>query len=219
MAYTSLEGYILAALHNLACITVRGHSTGADPKSPNIQNVYFYSRTVLTNAPSKSALYAAFVTAVVTPIYPLLSVAYVMDGIDIRWQDDALDPFQTFTGSNTPGAVTGDFIPSLMNVTCRLGTGIRGRSYRGSKHFGPIGKSATLADKLSSAAITAWTTAIAGLIAPITDATPNTWTPVILSRQPPYQMKVNPTSATWNNIINTTLDTDLGRMKRRGQVA
>jgi hypothetical protein len=206
-------------LHNLACIQVRGHSTGADPRSPNIQNVYFYSRSVLTNNPSKSALYAAFVTSVVTPIYPLLSVAYVMDGIDIRWFDDALDPFQTFVSSNTPGAVTGDFVPSLMNVTVRLGTGIRGRSYRGSKHYGPIGKSATLADKLSAAAITAWTTAIAGLIAPITDATPNTWSPVILSRQPPYQFKVNPTAGTFNTVTTALLDADLGRMKRRGQVA
>jgi hypothetical protein len=209
----------MAASHNLMVAVVRGHSTGADPKSPNIDNVYFYARSSLTPPATKASFYTIFAATVLTPIYPLLSVAYVMDAVDVRFQDDALDPFVTQTGSLQSGAVTGDFVPSLMNVSVRLGTGIRGKSYRGRKSFGPIAKSATLADKLTSAAITAWAAVTTALVATLTDSNGNVWFPVILSRQPPYQMKLNPTAGMFNQVTTAVLNTDLGRMKRRGQKA
>lgn len=206
-------------LHNLVAVVVKGHSTAADPASPNIFNTFFYARSATTLPATKPSFMTAWLSAVNAVIYPLMSVNYVQDYVQVRFQDDALDAWYAVTSGLTNGAVTGDIVPSLMNVSVRLETGIRGKSYRGSKHFGPIAKSQTLLDQLNSSAVTAWTTAIACLIANVTDGLGNVWAPVCLSRQPPYQMKVNPTSASWNTYTTAVLNVDLGRQKKRGQRA
>ena len=206
-------------LHNLMAVVVKGHSTAADPRSPNIFNTFFYARALTVLPTSKPSFDTAFKSAVNSVIYPLLSVNYVQDYIQYRYQDDALDAWYTTVAGLTSGAVTGDIVPSLMNVSVQLQTGIRGKSYRGSKHFGPIAKSATLLDQLTSAAQSAWAVVTAALIVSITDGLGNVWVPVCLSRQPPYQMKVNPTAGSFNAYTAAVLNIDLGRQKKRGQRA
>lgn len=206
----------MAADSVFMAVVVQGHSNAADPRSPNVFNTWTYKRSVNTSPASKAAFIASFISGVATPIYPLLSVEYVMDNIQVRFLDDAWDAWQITTSGMVNGAVTGDAIPSGMGVSVRLGTGFRGKQFRGSKHFGPIAKSSTLADQLSSAAITAWTAAIPALVNSFTDGSGFIWTPQIIQRTlMPYQVKSNPTTINSRSLTTALLNNVIGRMKKR----
>jgi len=62
---------------------------------------------------------------------------------------------------------------------------VRGRCFRGRKHFGVIAESQTELDHLTGAAVTLWDTVVAAFstLTGLTDGNGNTWDLVVLSRK------------------------------------
>jgi hypothetical protein len=208
----------MAQNQNLLHIQVQGIAVSAGPKTKNIFQDYFFGFQSGPGLANKTAMAASFMASTVAAIHALLSVNYQGVASRVRWISDALDAWAV---SSVPanGAKTGDSLPSLNNVCVQLRTPFRGKSYRGSKHFGPIAESDTLVDALSASAITAWNAAIPALVGTLSDGAGNTYFPCVLSRQFPYQVKVNPTAGTFTQITAVVLDENLGQMKRRKQVS
>jgi hypothetical protein len=195
-------------------IVTRGHAdAGSEPKIKAVQNVYTFRRPTGAGTPTKTAIATAFKTAILTPLQPCLSVSYITDWLDVRFLDDPFDPFYT-SALALDGTVTGDSLPSVNNVTLQLKSGLRGRSNRGSKHYGPIGESDTQLDGLTSGALTRWATFVAALLAGFTDGGGFVWTPFIVSQ---LGSTFSPTVATvvGVNVTEILVNPTLGIMRRR----
>lgn len=195
-------------------IVTRSHADpGTEPQIKKVFNVWDFARTVPSGTPTKAAINTAFAAGPMADLLPCLSVSYIADFVDIRFLDDPLDPFQTFT-SALVGGVAGDSLPSVNNVTVQMKTGLRGRSFRGSKHFGPIAETDTTLDKLIAGAITRWITFMATWLAGFTDGGGFVWKPLVVSQK---LSTFNPTTATvvGNVVTSFQLNTILGIMRKR----
>lgn len=197
----------------LELVTIgHGLATG-DPSSKTIINVYNFKRPSGLFAPaSKSTIMSAFVTAILDNLKAIMSVSYVTDYLDCRWLDDPLDPYERAALSAT-GELTGDSLSNFAAITLRLKTGVRGRSYQGSKHYGPVAESAATLNHLTSGSVTSWTTFAATLLAGFT-AGSDTFTPFVVSRT---QSTLTPTVATVVGypVTSISVNTLVGTMRRR----
>lgn len=197
-------------------IQVRAHalSTG-EPRTKPVYNVYDFKRTSTGGTPSKSLALTAFKTSILTPLQACLSVSYVTDFADVRWLDDPLDPYAT-SALALNGTVTGDSLPSLNNIYAKLGSGLRGATNRGSKHYGPIAESSTLLDELSAAELTLLATFGTAYLAGMTGSDGFLYTPFIVSEK---GSTFNPTTANVKGVSATTITYNaiLGRITRRAQ--
>jgi hypothetical protein len=128
---------------------------------------------------------------------------------------DALDPYLIVTRTSV-GAQGGDWLPSFNAATLQLRTGLRGKSYRGSKHFGTIAESDTTNDELTSGALTRWATMITAYLAGITDSDGNTWLPIVWSRLLSNMSSV-PTVIVANQVTSCRINKTLGYMRHRKQ--
>lgn len=195
-------------------IVTKAHALSTNESvTKNIINVYNFRRSTVPGNPSKAAAVTAFKTSILTPLADCLSVSYVTDYIDARWLDDPLDAFLS-SALAINGAEPGDSLPSLNNATVHMLSGFRGKSNRGSKHYGPIAESHTTLDHLTSAALTLWSTFFTAMLAGITAGDGFFYTPFILSQLnsslwtiPPNIRGVDCTLMNVNPI--------LGQMRRR----
>ena len=197
-------------------IITYAYATAIGGSTKNFLNVYDYTRLSTVNPVNKTNIEAAFQTQVGTPLLAALSVSYTQTYTTVRFFDDALDAPQAFTEAGV-GAIAGDRAPDYVCVTAQFGTGLRGRSYRGSKHWGPIAETDTLGDCLSvpAGAVTRFTNLYQAFVAGFTDADGNTWVPVVKSSKPPAQYAVNPVTVVANIIVSGKLNKSLGTMRRR----
>lgn len=197
-------------------IVLAGQVAAGGSNSRTWATVWNYRRTSTVSALSKTALATAFVGTLKAPLLAALNVRLTLANLSIRWIDDALDaPFYvTETGS---GAVTGDSMPTDNAVYLMFGTGLRGRSYRGSKHLFPVSESATTSgtdDILNSGAITLFGAVAAAALLAITDSSGNVWNPCVYSRTL-SQPRVNPTSIVTNDVVSVSLNKRVGSMRHR----
>lgn len=206
----------MAGPHKNVRLQVRGTalSTG-ELRVKTIYNTYDFVTAAIVGSPSKAGILAAFKAAILTPLAACLSVSYVKNAVDIRYIDDPLDPYQTFI-DGVNGGVTGDSLPSVNNVTIQLKSGVRGRTWMGSKHFGPIAESHTTLDYLNSTAIALWAAFQTAYLAGFTDASGTVWKPFIVSQ---YYSVFNPTTAAvvGVNVTSTIVNAYLGIMRKRAQ--
>lgn len=201
----------MGVMTNVVELVVRGSvaTTGSGSKAFN--NVFHY-RLSSGTADVPSAVGAAFNTNVWAVIAARLSSLYTGVQIDCRMLDDA---FQQYVTDGTPanGAVTGSRYPTEIAVTYLLRTATRGKSYRGSKHFGPVATSDTLNDELTATAATAWAAVTTALKAALTPGF-GTWKPCVVSRTL-SQLRTNPTTIVGDDITDAILNKTLGTMRRR----
>lgn len=210
------SGKFMAGPHIYVRAVVRAHAApGTEPRTKSIVNVYDYFRTTSGGVPTKAQFATAFIAHPMTDVQPVLSVSYITDYLDVRFLDDPLDPFLTQAVSKN-GAVTGDSLPSVNNVTMQLKTGLRGGSYRGSKHYGPIGESDTTLDGLTAGAITRWATFQAAYLAGFTDAGGFLWLPFITSQLYSTFTLTPPVATVVGTAVTSTIvNPYLGIMRRR----
>lgn len=197
-------------------IQTRAHALATgEPRTKPVYNVWDFKRTSTGGSPSKTQAFTAFNTNIMTPLRAALSVSYVGDFRDVRWLDDPLDPFDT-ASLTTAGGVTGDSVPSLNNVFAKLGSGLRGQTNRGGKHFGPIAESSTLLDEINAGEITLFATFVTAFLAGFTAADGFLYTPFIVSQK---GSTFSPTKAIVVGVSCTsvTVNTILGRVTRRAQ--
>lgn len=187
--------------------------TGGGGSLPPSINVFHFRRTAVINNVSKAALNTIFQTTIIVPLLAAMNARYTPGSLTIRMIEDATD-FPTPFSVAGAGAIATDGAPSDTAVYYLLRTLTRGKSYRGSKHFGPLSEVDTTNDILTGAGLARWQTLQTALAASMTDATPNTWVPVVLSRKL-SQLKTNPTTVTTTDVSSVLLDLNVGTMRRR----
>ncbi len=185
-----------------------------EARTKKLYNVYDFFRTATGTPPTKTAILAAFKAAYLTPLANCLSVSYVKAYCDLRWLDDPYDPYQTFA-DGVNGAVAGDSLPSVNNVSMQLKSTLRGGSYRGAKRYGPIAESHTLLDYLTGAAIALWATYQTAYLVGFTTGGFQ-FNPIVVSQ---LHSVFNPTTASVQAIPVTTtiVNQYLGIMRKRAQ--
>lgn len=197
-------------------VQIRAHALATgEPRTKPIYNVWDWKRTTTGGTPSKAAALTAFLAGPMAKLQLALSVSYVTDFSDIRWLDDPTDPYLT-ASLTAPGAVTGDSVPSLNNVYAKMGSGIRGGSNRGAKHFGPIAESSTLLDELNSGALTLFGNVVTSWLAGFTASDGFAYLPFIVSQ---VNSKFTPTIANVVGVTcsSVTINPIMGRMTKRAQ--
>jgi hypothetical protein len=127
--------------------------------------------------------------------------------------NDAQDSYAS-TVATEVGAITGDRLQTFAAAYLLLRTGLRGRSYRGSKHFGPMSESDIGDDVWNAGALTRLDTIATAMTTTLTDSTGNQWKLVILSRNL-SQLETNPTVVTTNDVTQILRRETIGTMRGR----
>lgn len=201
----------------IAEIVMQGIRSSQGANSKNFSFVFHYRRTSVSNTPDETVLLTQFNTNFAVNAVNYLNNTYTNNLLTCRFLDDAQRAVVPMSVNNV-GAIAGDSMPSHASVFILLRTALRGRSYRGGKHFGPLSESDTTAgsaDILNAGAIVNFTAMKALCTGSLIDANGNTWVPCILSRKPPSQLKTNPTTVVTNDVVAGFLNKRIGRMKRR----
>lgn len=197
-------------------IAVKGIITGGGSNSINTVNVFHFRRTATVLAVPKGPIDAAFQAAIVAPLALALNNRWTQQRNDVRYLNDANDSPVSFAHALV-GAVAGDSMTSIEAAFILMRTGLRGKSNRGSKHFGPLSESDTTganSDILNAGAIALWTNVVTPMLTGFTDATGNVWIPSIVSRKLSV-ISLNPTNIVSNDVSQVALNKRIGRLRHR----
>jgi hypothetical protein len=177
---------------------------------------FYFTRTSTVPPLVKSQIDTAFQAAILPDLGLALNVRWLQAFNTIRFLDDALDaPVQV--NHAVAGAVAGDGMPSFNSAFLLFRTGLRGKSFRGSKHFAPLSEADTTIateDILNAAALTRFGAIKTDLLAGFTDASGNVWRLQVFSKTL-SQVLVNPTTVVVNTVNAILINKRIGRMKRR----
>lgn len=198
-------------------INVQGLIAAAGSNSIQTNFIFHYRRTTVAVAPNKANLKTAFLAAILgTTIGPALNNTWTAQFIRIRFPNDAQDMYTDFSDSTT-GSITGDRMASEDSAYMRYRTNLRGKSYRGSKHFGPMSESDSTSgseDLFNAACLTRLAAINTALLTPLTDSDGNIWNFAILSRKL-SQLKTNPTTVVINDVTAAAVNKRVGSMLGR----
>lgn len=194
-------------------IVTQATAAAAGSNAKATYNVFTYTRGTTVNPISKTNVKNGFVTLVVTPLLAAMNIRYALNNITVRWINDALDAPQSFPQASV-GAIATDSLPVDTAIAMLLRTNLRGKNYRGSKHFGPGSEADTTGDVLTGAGLVRWQAVQTAVAAAYVDADGNTWTPAVLSRTL-SQLMTNPTVVIVNNVNQVLLNTNIGTMRHR----
>jgi hypothetical protein len=201
---------------SLAELVVHGEMASKGSGTVPTRSIFHFQRRGQSGSPTKAALATAFNTNILTPIAAALNASWSSSITAVRWVDDATDPYENATTIHT-GGISGDRLPPHNAAFLLCTTLLRGRSYRGSKHLGPVSESDTTAgseDVFNAACIARWQTVINALVADLVDSNGITWDFAILSRTL-SQTTTNPTTIVANVVQEVQLNERIGRMKKR----
>jgi hypothetical protein len=190
-------------------------SAGSNAKTINI--ISHWRRTATVLAMPKAAIDTAYQALIAVPIFAALNIRVTQSNNQIRSMNDANDPYTSFSHA-VVGSITGDSMPTDQAAYLLLRTALRGRSYRGSKHFAPMSESDTTVasdDLFNAACLTRLATIATAFLTGFTPAAGEPWIPVILSRRPPAQYSVNPTTVVTNDVVSILVKKTVGSMLHR----
>jgi hypothetical protein len=197
-------------------VAMKGQIAAGGSNTVNTVNVFHFRRTTTTNPFVKADIDTAFQGTIVQLFGLAANNRWLQSANSVRAVDDA-DDLPTDFAHNVAGAVAGDSMTTIEAAYIRLRSGLRGKHYRGSKHFGPLSESDTTAgseDIFNAGAITNWQNLADGILAGFTDSDGNIWVPVVLSRSL-SQLIVNPTTVIAVDVTQATLNKRIGRLRRR----
>lgn len=197
-------------------IQMKGQASAEGSNDKNTLFTFNFRRTAIVNPLSKTNIEAAFQAGNGTNIPAALNNRWTHLLTSVRFPDDALDSNVDFVHS-TAGGISGDTMPMHNAAFLLFRTALRGKSYRGGKHFGPLSESDTTGgsgDLLNSGAVGRFQAIGVGLLAGFTDSDGNVWVLEIISTTL-SQLTVNPTVVTANDVTQILVNTRVGRMRRR----
>lgn len=197
-------------------IIVHGQIAAGGSTTVNTQNVFHLRRTAVVFAPGKAGLDTAFDAAVAAIIVLAMNNRWSQLFNTVRWINDAQDAPTQFAHVNA-GAVAGDSQTTINWAYMKFRTALKGKSYRGGKHLGPLSEADTTAgteDILNAAALVRFGNVATALATPIVDAAGNIWLLEIVSRTL-SQMAVNPTTIVKADVTAILVNKRIGRSKRR----
>jgi hypothetical protein len=176
-----------------------------------------WRRIATTVAIDKTLIDTAYQAAIVVPLMAALNARATQVNNQVRSMNDANDLYSTVAHA-VVGAIAGDSMPTEDAAFLLLRTNLRGKSYRGSKHLGPMSESDSTAgteDLFNAACLARLATIAAAIVAGFTDTTPNTWKPSVLSRISPAQYRTNPTTVVANDCTSIAVKKTIGSMLHR----
>jgi hypothetical protein len=191
-----------------------GNAGGSDSK--NFLATFHFRRTTVTNVPDETAFKNACLTQMQVSYAAMMPTRYTLKTLGVRFIDDASRQQIPYT-INAGGAITGDTMPMHVSSMILIRTPLRGKNFRGSKHFGPIPESASTTgtdDVMNAAYIVLANAFMTAWIAGFTDVNSNVWVPTLLSRNL-SQLKINPTTVSTQDISLLLLNKRFGRMRKR----
>lgn len=202
-----------ANIQHVQIVVLGTAATGGSNVTPSI-NVFNYRRLTVVNPFTKIAVSNIFQANVLAPILLAMNVRYTPGNLTVRILNDFNDAPTVFAAAGV-GAIATDSLPSDDAVYFLFQTALRGRSYRGSKHFGPASEVDTTNDLLTGAGLGRWNVVKAALLANMVDANGNTWTPVVLSRKLSQLNLLPIANVVSNDVTNVLLDLNVGTMRKR----
>ena len=197
-------------------VVMRGVATAGGSNAAKINFVFHYRRIAVALNPSKVALEAAFNAGPAAAILLALNARYTQSQTDIRWLNDAEDPYLSVARAGA-GAVAGDSLATSVAAYLLFRTALRGRFFRGSKHLGPMSEAdvTTANDDIWNAAALARLAAVnTALATPLVDVTPNTWNLCVLSRTNSV-LTTNPTTVVTNDVTQLLINKRVGTENNR----
>jgi hypothetical protein len=197
-------------------VVMNGVAAANGGNAKNIANVYHFFRTTNVNPVSKAHIETAFQGAIGALVIALLNVRYAQTTTTVRIVDDAQDQAVIFPEAGV-GAIAGDSMAVEDMAFLLMRTGIRGKSFKGNKKYGPLSETdSTLAtaDVLNAAAIARFNTLSAALLAGFGDADGNHWQTMVLSREL-SQLILNPTNVIAFPVVQLALNHRISSMRRR----
>jgi hypothetical protein len=198
-------------------IHVLGETQARGSSSKATDNSFHFRRSNPALPLNKANVLTAFQTFIGSKIPLALNVRWTQLQNSCRIINDAQDAFVFATEVNV-GSIAGDSMPSLSAAYMELKTGLRGKSYRGSKHFGPLSESDTTIatdDLLNAAALVRFGVIASALLAGFLDADGNTWVPQIMSRTLSILGPANPTTVVASDVTAIALRQSIGTMVKR----
>src|SRR6266404_1990910 len=207
---------IPASSISMAEIRVFGNIASGGVQTKPTNWGFYYKRTSTVPAILKAQIDTAFQAAVVVDLGLALNVRWLQAYNTIRYIDDAQDAPSQHNHA-VAGAVAGDGMPSFNTAFLLFRTGLRGKSYRGSKHFAPLSEADTTIgtdDILNAAALTRFGTVKTDLLAGFTDASGNVWQLQVFAKTL-SQILTNATTVVSNTVNAILINKRIGRMKRR----
>lgn len=196
----------------VAQLVLRGTLAGEGPTSKIITQTFYYRRSALTNPPSKTTLAAQFLAGPYAAFLAAANVNWSSGVANIRWLNDATDPFVPFTLAGV-GAIATQRLPAYASVYFRKNSSLRGKQYQSSFRVAAANEADTAGDVLTGAGLVRWQAVQAAYLAPLVTAD-NTWNPTNVSFKQ-SQVKINPTTVVANDIVTIVLDLTVGTMRKR----
>jgi hypothetical protein len=187
---------------------------GSNNRAANFK--FHYIRSTISNPFIPADIEAAFQATIAVPILAALNLRYAQTFNTVRCIDDASQVPYQFPRA-VAGSITGDSMPMFCSAYVLFRTSLRGRSYRGSKHFFPLSESDTTVggdDVLNAGAKATWATAISAMLTGFTDSNSNIWVPSVFAKKLSQDV-LNPTSIVNTQVTSILLNARIGRMKKR----
>lgn len=200
-------------LTNVVEISVQGSVVETGGTTRNIFNIFHYYQNPNQPSPPSAVVVAnAFIAGPWAAILALLSIGYVGVQTLSRYLDSSANAFNTANPPGT-GAVILPRQPAQQAVVGFFRSAIRGKSFRGSKHFGPLATSQVTGDEIAPASVAAWQAANTGLVANIT-AGGQTYTPCVVSKTL-SQLRTDPTTIYGAALLTGLTNKTIGTMRHR----
>lgn len=200
---------------HVAELIVHGEMAAGGSDAQVCLNVYHFRRTAVSIDPVKANIAAAFDTAVLQGIIPLVSSDYSWSSVGVRYIEDAEDNEVLVTpAGGHVGTVATDRCKNGDSVSMLLRSAKRGRNYRGRKAIAGICEADTTKDLIAAAKQAAWAAVAASIQAGFTDSDGNVWVPYVVSRSL-SQLKVNPTTLVGADVTQVLLNLNLGTQNSR----
>lgn len=145
--------------------------------------VWHFARTDVSVDPAEVAVANAFDTAIGATVMLALNVRATQSYVSVRFMEDPLRKAIKVTHTHA-GARTGDSMVMDDAAMLLLQTPLRGRSYQGRKHFGPMSEGDTTddGDIFNAGAIGRIQAIATAALTGFTDSTGNTWKCMVYSR-------------------------------------
>lgn len=179
-------------------------------------NYIFDFRAILTAPGGSENTFAANFQAIVEAnILAAAASDYTLNSYLSRFMDDPTNA-GSILSVGSPGGIGTDRGPSFQAAVIRKLTGLSGRNYRGSTHYGAIPESFTTKDDLNgtgAAAFAAIAADFGSVLSGVSDGV-NLFFPIVLSPTLSV-LTANPRIFAGAPVINYGVNARLGTMKRR----
>lgn len=197
-------------------VIAKGVASAQGSGPVNVISVFHYQRNNNFKPLDKAALESVFQSAVVAKLLLAVNNTYTQSWVSVRWIEDPTDAAQEFAEVGV-GAVAGDRLATFNSAYLLLKSSLRGKSFRGSKHIGPLSEADTTAgtgDILNAAALLNFGALAVAVAGTLTDSANNAWSPVVLSRKL-SNFAVTPCLIAASGVTAVLVNKRIGTMRRR----